>query len=186
MYIFPLEDGHKTETCSGYWIKYSNQCCVRRKTLILKIMKVKKKNKAIPVTGRGGLWGCEILRIPHCLENRLTEDDNVVNLCTGPALLPRNIISLLLVLISVTGWVNPHGLVRLEGLGKLKIVIHLIGSQTCDLPDSNSVTWPTTLLRVPVTLMTLLNSAIMQLCPFAYYVIPFSHSEHILQCHKYL
>jgi hypothetical protein len=26
-----LEDGHKTETCSGYWIKYSNQCCVRRK-----------------------------------------------------------------------------------------------------------------------------------------------------------
>jgi hypothetical protein len=29
--IFPLEDGHNTETCSGYWIKYSNQCCVRRK-----------------------------------------------------------------------------------------------------------------------------------------------------------
>jgi hypothetical protein len=26
-----LEDSHKTETCSGYWIKYSNQCCVRRK-----------------------------------------------------------------------------------------------------------------------------------------------------------
>jgi hypothetical protein len=25
---FPLEDGHKTETCSGYWIKYSNQCCL--------------------------------------------------------------------------------------------------------------------------------------------------------------
>jgi hypothetical protein len=31
MYIFPPEDGHKTETCSGYWLKYSNQCCVRRK-----------------------------------------------------------------------------------------------------------------------------------------------------------
>jgi hypothetical protein len=28
---FPPEDGHKTQTCSGYWIKYSNQCCVRRK-----------------------------------------------------------------------------------------------------------------------------------------------------------
>jgi hypothetical protein len=26
-----LEDGHKTETCSGYWIKYSKQCYVRRK-----------------------------------------------------------------------------------------------------------------------------------------------------------
>jgi hypothetical protein len=23
--------GHTTETCSGYWIKYSKQCCVRRK-----------------------------------------------------------------------------------------------------------------------------------------------------------
>jgi hypothetical protein len=31
MYIFPPEDGHKIETCSGYWIKYWNQCCVRRK-----------------------------------------------------------------------------------------------------------------------------------------------------------
>jgi hypothetical protein len=29
--IFPPQDGHKTETCSGYWLKYSNQCCVRRK-----------------------------------------------------------------------------------------------------------------------------------------------------------
>jgi hypothetical protein len=34
--------------------------------------KVKKKSKAIPVTGRGGLLGCEMLRIPHCLDNRLT------------------------------------------------------------------------------------------------------------------
>jgi hypothetical protein len=31
MYIFPPEVGHKTETCSGYWRKYSIQCCVRRK-----------------------------------------------------------------------------------------------------------------------------------------------------------
>jgi hypothetical protein len=31
-YITPPEDGHTTETCSGYyWIKYSKQCCVRRK-----------------------------------------------------------------------------------------------------------------------------------------------------------
>jgi hypothetical protein len=31
---FPPEDGHTTQTCSGYWIKYSNQCCVRRKPWI--------------------------------------------------------------------------------------------------------------------------------------------------------
>jgi hypothetical protein len=29
--------------------------------------------KAIPVTGRGGLKGCEMLRIPHCLDIRLIQ-----------------------------------------------------------------------------------------------------------------
>jgi hypothetical protein len=28
----------------------------------------KQKSKAIPVTGRGDLKGCEMLRIPHCLD----------------------------------------------------------------------------------------------------------------------
>jgi hypothetical protein len=36
-------------------------------------MSKKKKSKAIPVTGRGGLQGCKMLRIPHCLDNRLTD-----------------------------------------------------------------------------------------------------------------
>jgi hypothetical protein len=30
-----------------------------------------KKGKAIPVTGSEGLQGSEMLRIPHCLDNRL-------------------------------------------------------------------------------------------------------------------
>jgi hypothetical protein len=29
------------------------------------------ESKAILVTGRGGLQGCEMSRIPHCLDNRL-------------------------------------------------------------------------------------------------------------------
>jgi hypothetical protein len=29
--------------------------------------------KAIPVTGRGGLWCCEVLRISLCMHNRLTD-----------------------------------------------------------------------------------------------------------------
>jgi hypothetical protein len=44
---------------------------------------------------------------------------------TGRALLRRNIISLFLVLIIVC---KPHGLVWPEGLGKLKIIIHLIAT----------------------------------------------------------
>jgi hypothetical protein len=44
---------------------------------------------------RGGQQGCEMLRIPHCLDGRV--------LRTGRALLPRNIIFLLLVLIPVRG-----------------------------------------------------------------------------------
>jgi hypothetical protein len=28
---------------------------------------------AIPVAGRGGLWDCEMSRIPHFLDNRLTD-----------------------------------------------------------------------------------------------------------------
>jgi hypothetical protein len=35
-------------------------------------VEVKQKSKAIPVTGRAGLQGCEMLRIPHCKDNRLT------------------------------------------------------------------------------------------------------------------
>jgi hypothetical protein len=31
------------------------------------------KIKAIPITGRGGLKDCEMLRIPLCLDNRLID-----------------------------------------------------------------------------------------------------------------
>jgi hypothetical protein len=41
-------------------------------------------SKAIPITGRGGLWGCEMLRIPHCLGNRLTDGSKVVRLMHRP------------------------------------------------------------------------------------------------------
>jgi hypothetical protein len=55
-------------------------------------------------TGRGGLQGCEMLRIPHCLDRRLTDGGKVVSLRTGRALLHRSIIIfLLLVLTCVRG-----------------------------------------------------------------------------------
>jgi hypothetical protein len=39
-----------------------------------------EKGKAIPVTGRGGTYVCETLRLPHFLSNRLTDDGEVVSL----------------------------------------------------------------------------------------------------------
>jgi hypothetical protein len=53
------------------------------------------------------------------------------------------------VLISVSGCVDPKVLMRLEGLGKLKISNYLIGNRTRDLPACSIVPQPTTLPRAP-------------------------------------
>jgi hypothetical protein len=53
-------------------------------------------------------------------------------LCTGHALPHRNIIFLLLLLISVRVS-KPQGLVRPEGLGKFKTFIYIIGCRIDDL-----------------------------------------------------
>jgi hypothetical protein len=64
----------------------------------------KVKSKAIPVTGLGGLLSSEMLRITHCLDNRLTDVGKVASPTLRPTLIPRNIITfMLLVLISVRG-----------------------------------------------------------------------------------
>jgi hypothetical protein len=59
--------------------------------------------KALPVTDRGGLEGCEMLSISHRSDNRLTDGGKVATRHIGRALLPRNIICLILVLVSVRG-----------------------------------------------------------------------------------
>jgi hypothetical protein len=42
------------------------------------------KGKVIPVTGRGGSYSCEMLRLPHFLDNRLTYGSEVVSLMRWP------------------------------------------------------------------------------------------------------
>jgi hypothetical protein len=54
-----------------------------------------------PVIDRGGLYGCEISRIPHCLDNRLI----LSALCAGHILHPVRFLAL----ISVRGYENPQG-----------------------------------------------------------------------------
>jgi hypothetical protein len=42
-----------------------------------------------PITGRGDLQGCEMLRLPHCLDNRLTGGGEVVSLTRRPRSTPQ-------------------------------------------------------------------------------------------------
>jgi hypothetical protein len=55
------------------------------------------------------------LRIPHFLDNRLTDGGEVVGLTRLLAFMPRRF----LVLTSVRGCVDTRAIVRLEGLGQL-------------------------------------------------------------------
>jgi hypothetical protein len=54
--------------------------------------------------------GCGMLRILRCLDSRLTDGGEIVNLMRRPRL----------ELISFRGWVNPQATVWLEVLRKLK------------------------------------------------------------------
>jgi hypothetical protein len=50
---------------------------------IMLLCYVNKKSKAIPKTGRGGLYCCEMLRIPHCLGIRLTVNSEILATCSS-------------------------------------------------------------------------------------------------------
>jgi hypothetical protein len=88
----------------------------------------RKKHKAILVTGRVGLQGCELLRIPHCLDSRLTDGSRVVSPTHWMRSTPQKHY------FSASGthfcyrWTEPQGQVRPEGLSKLKKFIHPIRS----------------------------------------------------------
>jgi hypothetical protein len=67
------------------------------------------------------------------------------DLCSGRPLPPGRF----LIIISVSGWVKPKTIVRLEGLGELKKSNDLIGTRTRILPTCSIVPHPTTLSRAP-------------------------------------
>jgi hypothetical protein len=72
---------------------------------------------------RQGLWGSEMLRIPHCIDNQLRDGGKLVS-PTKPAVLysPETLF--------LFSW--SQGLVRPEWINWNKL-IHLIGSQTHNL-----------------------------------------------------
>jgi hypothetical protein len=50
---------------------------------------LKKKVEAIPVMVCGGPWGCEMSRLLHFLDSRLTDGDNVDSLTRWPHFTPQ-------------------------------------------------------------------------------------------------
>jgi hypothetical protein len=50
-----------------------------------------QKGKAIPVTGRGDRYGCDMSRLPYFLDSRLTDGDEVANLTRWPPFTLRKI-----------------------------------------------------------------------------------------------
>jgi hypothetical protein len=55
------------------------------------VKKKKVKVEVIPVTGRECPWGYETSRLPHFLDNRLTDDGRVVSPTRRPPFTPRKI-----------------------------------------------------------------------------------------------
>jgi hypothetical protein len=53
--------------------------------------KFRQKGKAVPLTGRGGPYDCETSRLPHFLDNRLTDGGEVISLMPSSALYAQNI-----------------------------------------------------------------------------------------------
>jgi hypothetical protein len=64
---------------------------------VIELFRIRKcatqKGKAIRVTGGGGPQGCVASRLPHFLDNRLTDDGEVVSLKRRPPFTPRRIPS---------------------------------------------------------------------------------------------
>jgi hypothetical protein len=106
-----------------------------------------KKGKTISLTGPGGPYGCETSRLPHLLEYRFTHGGKFVSLTRRLAALYPPPPKKILVLISVTDWVDPRAIVRLEGLGQLKKNSDPIRNRTRDLSTCSIMPQPTTLPR---------------------------------------
>jgi hypothetical protein len=121
-WLQPSEEDH--------FVTVLNKCLwelllLRAKSALLILYVKWVKGKAIPVTGHGGPQGCETLRIPQYLDNRLTDGGKVVSLTRRPPFTPQK-----------GSWYS----FLLEAEDEK---FHLIGTRTRDLPACSIVPQPT-------------------------------------------
>ena len=101
--------------------------------------------KSNPITGLDRPWGFQEAEAPRFQDNRHMKVVRLSALRTG-RLYPQEI---LLVLISVRGWVDPSGHSAARRIMSMKNSNDTIGNWTRDLPTCGAVPQPTALRRVP-------------------------------------
>jgi hypothetical protein len=106
--------------CDKFFCSVIYQClsavCNNEMVLLTLLVYSKSKGKAIPVTDRGGPWGCETSRLRNFYIIGSQMAVSLSLLRVGRPLPPGRF----LVLISVRSWVDPKAIVRLEGISQLK------------------------------------------------------------------
>jgi hypothetical protein len=127
-----------TRESTTSWIYMHFMCTKDIATFLYMI----SQNQAIPVTGREGPYGCEMSRVPHFLDNWLTDGGEVVSPMHQPPFTPRKIPGTHF----FRGWIDPRSIVWPEGLGKLKNPVTSSGIAR-DLLACSVVPQPTMLLH---------------------------------------
>jgi hypothetical protein len=77
--------------CCVSYLSSQMLLCETRAMLLSLLLTTKVNGKAIPVTSRGGPQACEMSRIPHFVDSRLTDGGEVVSLTRRPPFTPRKI-----------------------------------------------------------------------------------------------
>jgi hypothetical protein len=91
------------------------------------------------------------MRIPHCLYGWLTDGSKVVSLTCRPTLYSPETLFFCFWYSFLSEADKSQGLVRPEGFGKSKQIIHINGSRTRDLPFCSTVPEPLRYRVLPYT-----------------------------------